>query len=329
MKQIQLRRPIKRNSFLAKARRLLVAGLVLASCSNPYSTEPISGSHARHDATQWPSTTHHISSPFGPRLKASEGNRYDFHRGIDINQERGSPISSIADGAVFATYRENQADNPYPNGGNVVVVWHQADKPIAFHSKEVEQYYSVYMHLETINVNGGQKVSKSDIVGTAGTSGTTESSHLHFEIRLGTPCSIEYQITEKGNHCQTVFDKHIDPHVNPLLILDYPQNGSMTVEVVNESPLEIEVVFDSEIPDFNRMDVFYGNSVKTLDLNLRKGINPYDIDNQFFDGLKIFPDAFSSKSPEYRITFKLPYLDHFSSIEVLDIWGSGLRITKN
>lgn len=36
-------------------------------------------------------TQNDLSSPFGSRLKASEGFRYDFHRAIDIPTERGTP----------------------------------------------------------------------------------------------------------------------------------------------------------------------------------------------------------------------------------------------
>lgn len=41
-----------------------------------------------------------LSSTFGPRLKASEACRYDFHRGIDIPVPCDTPVRAIADGTV-------------------------------------------------------------------------------------------------------------------------------------------------------------------------------------------------------------------------------------
>ena len=41
-----------------------------------------------------------LASPFGPRPLASENDRYDFHRGIDIATDEGTPVFAIADGVV-------------------------------------------------------------------------------------------------------------------------------------------------------------------------------------------------------------------------------------
>jgi murein DD-endopeptidase MepM/ murein hydrolase activator NlpD len=41
-----------------------------------------------------------LSSTFGPRLKASESFRYDFHRGVDVPTPIGSAVHAIAEGTV-------------------------------------------------------------------------------------------------------------------------------------------------------------------------------------------------------------------------------------
>ena len=41
-----------------------------------------------------------LSSTYGPRPLASEDDRYDFHRGVDIATPSGTPFFAITDGSV-------------------------------------------------------------------------------------------------------------------------------------------------------------------------------------------------------------------------------------
>ena len=59
-----------------------------------------------------------LASPFGPRPLASENDRYDFHRGIDIATDEGTPVFAIADGrrghVLRAARREARGESLTP-----------------------------------------------------------------------------------------------------------------------------------------------------------------------------------------------------------------------
>ena len=103
--------------------------------------------------------------PFGWQINPSNGDVF-FHSGIDLSAESGTSVQAIGKGVVV--FAEEQGSY-----GNLVII---------NHSNELQ---SRYAHLEDIKVSIGQEVSKGDLVGTVGTTGTPtlEKPHLHFEIR--------------------------------------------------------------------------------------------------------------------------------------------------
>ncbi len=121
------------------------------------------------DYTDMPS-----SSTFGPRQKASENYRYDYHRGIDIPTEIGTPIFAIADGIVKI------AGNHSAYSDALVQLRHY--RPGYSSCYKVGCYYSNYIHLQSWTVSANQSVSKGDLIGYTGES-VSGFAHLHFEIR--------------------------------------------------------------------------------------------------------------------------------------------------
>ncbi len=289
-------------------------------------TERIVRTVTTYDQTVWPTVGKALSSPFGPRQKASEGFRYDFHRGIDIPGAVGEPIYAIADGEVYRTYTD--PNTTFPNGGNVVILRHSPDKPIPFHGQNHTEYYSLYLHLDTIQVSQGDPVAQGAVIGTLGASGTTSFPHLHFEVRLGTTCSREYQISNPTFTCASYFQSgHQDPHVNPFLFLPYADRDNLTVTVIQESPLIVQVRSQPTELDFNNIRVLRGGITKAINLDQRIGIDPNNIDNNNYDGVIISPARFNTSSVSYEITFEFSTLSGFDSIEVTDLWGKGLKMT--
>lgn len=301
-----------------------------------------SGSQTAYDATQWPvcfqGPAHQhcppaLSAPFGPRIKASDNDRYDFHRGIDIPAPIGTPVKAMADGVIFRVYRADDAGSPYPDGGNVVILRHEFDQPFMFHGHKRQYYYSHYLHLNTITVqppDGApyQSIQAGTQIGTVGDSGTTDFVHLHFETRVGSYCSREYQRAHRGTECSGAFrNGPVDPHVNPLLFLPYDNAGSLQVTVARMDPLTIEVTSNRRELDFNALRVVSGGTEKYIDFNTRAGINPRNIDDNHYNGVIIKPAPFIyGDNAPYSIKFVFPALTGYDTIVATDIRGNGVRL---
>jgi murein DD-endopeptidase MepM/ murein hydrolase activator NlpD len=115
-----------------------------------------------------------IASPFGPRPLASENDRYDFHRGIDIATPEWTPVFAIADGEVRIAGSHPSYDDP------LVQIRHF--RPGQTGCGTVGCYHSNSMHLNQAVVAVGAGVSKGDLIGYTGRS-ASGFAHLHFEIR--------------------------------------------------------------------------------------------------------------------------------------------------
>ena len=113
----------------------------------------------------WPcDTSKDISSGYGGRdLYGS----YDFHLGIDIPNDEGTPIYA-ADGGevVWAGFT--------PSYGNHVRIQHDGD------------LVTLYAHMKELKVSVGDKVFQGQQIGIMGHTGAAYGTHLHFEVRHGT-----------------------------------------------------------------------------------------------------------------------------------------------
>ncbi|MDQ6930240.1 MAG: M23 family metallopeptidase [Candidatus Eremiobacteraeota bacterium] len=112
----------------------------------------------------WPASGS-ISSPFGPRQNPM-GAGYDFHPGIDIAADQGSPIRAAAPGRVVAA-------GPDGGYGNVVVIDHG------------NGITSRYAHCSETFATVGETVGAGDEIATVGSTGHSTGPHLHFEVRSG------------------------------------------------------------------------------------------------------------------------------------------------
>ncbi|MFA6888846.1 MAG: M23 family metallopeptidase [Candidatus Woesearchaeota archaeon] len=271
--------------------------------------------HASYDVTTWPTTNVDIHSGFGPRMNHGI---YDLHLGFDNPGIVGEKIYSIAEGQVYKTYSASDTSSSYYNTGNVVVIKHTMDTAMTFHGQKFTTYYSVYGHLNSIGVLAGQKVSKGAVIGTLGQTGPGASyPHLHFETRIGSQCSKEYQTAYPTSSCAKVFTTPQDPHINPLVFLSYTDDSSMAVTVVSESPLTIEVTANTF--DINEIIV----DGYEIDFNDRQGLDPNDNDNPSYNGVTITPiqmDPF-----KIQLTYSQ---NSYSTIEVKDIVGNSVVLYK-
>lgn len=114
----------------------------------------------------WPIVNKGITGNFGwrehPLLK-----RKEFHPGIDLRAEIGTPIHAPASGVVeFSGY----SDNGY--GYNVILLHNFGFKTVFAHMMRKDV------------VKAGQFVNKGDLIGYSGNTGLSTGPHLHYEVRF-------------------------------------------------------------------------------------------------------------------------------------------------
>ena len=138
----------------------------------------------------WPVTTGYVSSGYKWRRL---GGTTTFHGAIDIAASRGTPIKAAAGGVVIlARY--------YGLAGKTVFIDHGGGMT------------TLYFHMDKILVNVGQTIVTGDQIGTIGTTGRSTGPHLHFEVRLRNPNSVNCSLP------------YLDPtsrgRINPYCLLD-------------------------------------------------------------------------------------------------------------
>ena len=101
-----------------------------------------------------------------------------LHAGLDISGcGFGSPIYSIGSGTVTEVTSGCPGQGYYGSScgggyGNAVFIDHGNGMVVK------------YAHLNTVNAYVGQTVSRGQVVGTMGNSGSSTGTHLHFEVRV-------------------------------------------------------------------------------------------------------------------------------------------------
>ena len=102
------------------------------------------------------------------------------HTGVDIPASKGTPVLAAGSGTVvwagYGVYRGgfDQSD-PY---GQAVTIRHDF-------GYQNQMLYTIYGHLDRIDVAEGQHVETGDPLGLVGETGMVTGPHLHFEVRIG------------------------------------------------------------------------------------------------------------------------------------------------
>lgn len=125
----------------------------------------IKNENYRRDVTpsQWPTDGGFISSPFGGRPNPFSGYGRDWHPGIDIAVDYGTPVYASAAGYV-------QQAGWYGGYGKYIRLGHDFG------------YETAYGHMSRLAVSAGSFVKKGEIIGYVGSTGYSTGPHLHFEI---------------------------------------------------------------------------------------------------------------------------------------------------
>ncbi|MFK7801583.1 MAG: peptidoglycan DD-metalloendopeptidase family protein [Anaerolineae bacterium] len=112
---------------------------------------------------------------------STKGGALRTHHGVEFFVTYDTPVLATADGVVVTAGWDSGENvvGPEPDFyGNVVVIEHDF-------SWRGEKIYTLYGHLNKVQVNKGQRVKTGDLVGLSGASGVADGAHLHFEVRQG------------------------------------------------------------------------------------------------------------------------------------------------
>ncbi len=111
------------------------------------------------------------------------------HLGVEFVNPRDTPVYAAKAGTVVyaGDDRTTLVGPQHEYYGNVVVVAHNIQ------SLAGRQIFSLYGHLEAVEVEAGQIVNDLDRIGRIGSSGVAIGPHLHFEIRVDDP--FDYRLT--------------------------------------------------------------------------------------------------------------------------------------
>lgn len=134
--------------------------------SNQNATTSVNGYTMAKGGYMWPTPSHRVTSPFGPR-KSPGGIGSTNHKGIDIGSVWYSTeiVASKAGTVIVSQYSKSY--------GNYVVVSHGSGKT------------TLYAHMSKRLVSAGQAVKQGQVLGISGSTGNSTGPHLHFEITEG------------------------------------------------------------------------------------------------------------------------------------------------
>lgn len=220
-----------------------------------------------------------FSSTFGPRPLASEENRYDFHRGMDIATPLNTPIFAIADGIV-----QSAGDHPSYSDPMIRV---RHFRPGETGCNSLGCYNSLYLHVNGWVVAEDDVVQKGQLIGYTGASGASGFEHLHFEIR-DAPAFDPFSSWSRDA-------------VHPLGILPYqvPNNTTIsfgTVDNSNPDASTAEVTVTSNRYDLVRVEM------KVYDQTLQLVEQPGNTPNSL--GYDMLPPFFDMESANFQYSHK-------------------------
>lgn len=176
------------------------------------------------------------------------------HPGVDIKSVKGTPVYAIANGVVEKLNYSNAGF------GNLIVVRHDG-VPDPDDPSRLTTLHSGYAHLNDIFVTDGAVLTKGQLIGTVGDTGTATTDHLHFQIDNDeAPWHLYWPFTSSESNAVGGFwqainvglnqDKLYENTVNPM---DYVQRyadpdatyeSSPLFEAAPVTPVDVPVVDD-------------------------------------------------------------------------------------
>jgi murein DD-endopeptidase MepM/ murein hydrolase activator NlpD len=104
-----------------------------------------------------------MASGYGYRIHPIYKTR-KLHTGMDFSAKSGTPIYATGDGEILDVKKSRRGY------GNHVIIDHGYG------------YRTLYAHMKKYIVHKGQKVKRGEVIGHVGSTGTSVSPHLHYEV---------------------------------------------------------------------------------------------------------------------------------------------------
>lgn len=190
------------------------------------------------DLVHWPDRTY----PYGSTQLGAR----PVHLGVEFVNPRGTYVyASGAGKVVFAGSDIETVVGPQADYyGNVVILVHD------LLSLDGLPVFTLYAHLDGINVSTGQNVEDGALLGTIGSTGVAIGAHLHFEVRVDSPFDhrktrnpelwLQYYVNN-GMVAGFIHDENGDPIAEKRLVLrsDALTREAFTYgsELVNRDPV--------------------------------------------------------------------------------------------
>lgn len=351
------------NTHFASAVFALLTASSLSATITPFEYQSlISEFSGLHDTSFFPVAGKgfdDIESTFGTRIQIST-QKYDFHRGIDVDGVEGDDILAVTDGVYWET-------RDFMGGGLTVILRHDFSAPVTLNGTSYNHYFTYYMHLfddgiadngigtedltaswtsERASPGNGTQIAAGSHIGEMGKSGSSGgaaySDHLHMELRVGTTNSLQFQ-TDNPNTTQHGFDPHLHPMLfsEPYLFGGPDNSPSLTPEAPHSpgDALVLNYTTNDEMPLLNRIEfavveIESGLAVleHVLDLNLRTGFDATNVDALDTPTVAypyLDPAAFGDTATEYGTNLVVPdeWLTGYGSeyrleTTAYDIWGN-------
>jgi murein DD-endopeptidase MepM/ murein hydrolase activator NlpD len=112
-----------------------------------------------------PPTTECANSPFGVLRLHNGKPSGNYHRGIDLRSQHGTPVRATAAGVV-------RISRMYQLHGGTIGIDHG------------QGVTSLYIHLSKLVAADGARVSAGDVVGEVGSTGFSTGPHLHWQVAV-------------------------------------------------------------------------------------------------------------------------------------------------
>ena len=188
-----------------------------------------------------------ITSSFGPRVDPVDKSVTKNHHGIDIGNLGGNGNAYViaAKAGTVTSINTNcvsGGDETCGSGyGNYVLIQH---------SNGLYTFYA-HLHENSIRVEEGESVGQGQVLATAGSSGKSTGTHLHFEVRVGPTSS-----------------NAVDPleYINP----DNPRPKPGTLTHVDGGTVMQEICLSLKASGFSNT----GIAAVLVNINAESGFNP-------------------------------------------------------